>query len=42
ATELNGVVMMVGTSARYIAPGTSTLINRPAASWRRCLSGAGA
>ncbi|MFT4840014.1 MAG: hypothetical protein ACI8UD_002305 [Planctomycetota bacterium] len=42
ATNLNAVVMMVGTSARYIAPGMSTMINRPAASWRRCLSGAGA
>ncbi len=42
ATNLNGVVMVVGSSASYIAPGVSVTLNRPAVAWRRCLSGAGA
>ena len=42
ATPMDGVVMIVGTSARYFAPGVNTVLNRPVAAWRRCLSGAGA
>ncbi len=41
ATNLNGVVMIVGTTARYLAPGVNTPMNRPTVLWRRCLSGAG-
>lgn len=41
ATAADGVVV-VGPTVRYFGLGTSAVINRPAVSWRRCLSGAGA
>lgn len=41
ATASGGLVL-VGHPLRYLAPGVFTVINRPAASVRLCLSGAGA
>ena len=40
-TPLGGTVQ-VGTTVRYLAPGVSVVLNRPAAALRWCLSGAGA
>jgi hypothetical protein len=41
ATAMDGVVMLVGNEARYLAPGIYTVLTRPTVAWRRCLSGAG-
>lgn len=42
ATNMDGIVMLVGSAARYLAPGVNVALNRPTVAWRRCLSGAGA